>query len=201
MGAISNRPPGVSLEEALTKFFTELDVTFTDPVITGAIKDSNGNTLLDFLGIADAVNNLRIQNAATGGDVDIYTLGTDDTINVAVRPKGTNGQFRIKDAAGQLIAFFQGVASAVNRIRFMSAASGSGPSIDANGSDDHIDINVNPKGAGVFKSGGNPVGVKVAVPASASSAGTPGQWAADSQYLYICTDTDTWLRAEIATWA
>lgn len=40
----------------------------------------------------------------------------------------------------------------------------------------------------------------VAVPAIASSPGTPGQIAYDSSYVYVCTAVDTWLRAPIATW-
>lgn len=44
--------------------------------------------------------------------------------------------------------------------------------------------------------------VRVAVPANASAPGLEGHWATDSTHLYICTATDTWLRAEVpfATW-
>lgn len=37
-------------------------------------------------------------------------------------------------------------------------------------------------------------------PATASSTGTPGQYAIDSTYAYFCGTTDTWLRVAIATW-
>lgn len=37
-------------------------------------------------------------------------------------------------------------------------------------------------------------------PASAAASGTAGTIAWDSSYIYICTATDTWKRAEIATW-
>lgn len=37
-------------------------------------------------------------------------------------------------------------------------------------------------------------------PASASATGTQGQIAWDSDYLYVCTSTDTWKRVAIATW-
>ena len=40
----------------------------------------------------------------------------------------------------------------------------------------------------------------VAAPASASSTGTSGDWAVDSDYIYVCTATNTWKRAAIATW-
>lgn len=45
-----------------------------------------------------------------------------------------------------------------------------------------------------------PLGMKVGVPASAAATGTPGHWAADTSYVYICVATDTWMRAAIATW-
>jgi len=44
------------------------------------------------------------------------------------------------------------------------------------------------------------LGVTAAAPASATAAGTPGQWAAESGFLYICVATDTWERVAIATW-
>lgn len=39
-----------------------------------------------------------------------------------------------------------------------------------------------------------------ATPASASAAGTAGMIRFDASYIYICTATDTWKRAAIATW-
>ena len=40
----------------------------------------------------------------------------------------------------------------------------------------------------------------VGVPASASATGVTGQWAYDASYIYVCTATDTWKRAALATW-
>jgi len=42
----------------------------------------------------------------------------------------------------------------------------------------------------------------VAAPATAASTGTKGQWAQDGTYVYLCTATDTWVRAALAfaTW-
>jgi len=40
----------------------------------------------------------------------------------------------------------------------------------------------------------------VTAPATAADACTAGTWAYDTGYIYICTATDTWLRAAIATW-
>lgn len=38
------------------------------------------------------------------------------------------------------------------------------------------------------------------VPSSNSSGGSSGQIAWDEDYVYICIDTDTWKRANLATW-
>lgn len=45
-----------------------------------------------------------------------------------------------------------------------------------------------------------PVPYKVAVPATATSTGTTGQVAFDSNYAYFCTATNTWRRVAIAAW-
>lgn len=37
-------------------------------------------------------------------------------------------------------------------------------------------------------------------PASASATGTAGDWAYDSNYIYVCVATNTWKRVAIATW-
>lgn len=47
---------------------------------------------------------------------------------------------------------------------------------------------------------GNPFGIKVPVPATATSAGEIGQWAADASYFYVCTATNIWKRVAIASW-
>jgi hypothetical protein len=41
----------------------------------------------------------------------------------------------------------------------------------------------------------------VDAPATASSTGTAGQMAYDADYLYLCVDTDTWVRAPFSTWS
>ena len=44
------------------------------------------------------------------------------------------------------------------------------------------------------------IGATASVPATAASTGTAGQISYDSSYVYICTATNTWKRAAIATW-
>jgi len=40
----------------------------------------------------------------------------------------------------------------------------------------------------------------VTAPASRNSTGTTGQIATDANYIYVCTATNTWKRAAIASW-
>jgi hypothetical protein len=40
----------------------------------------------------------------------------------------------------------------------------------------------------------------VAVPATATSTGIVGDYAADASFFYICHATNTWKRVAIATW-
>ena len=40
----------------------------------------------------------------------------------------------------------------------------------------------------------------VGAPSRSSSHGVPGEWAFDSDYLYMCTAVDTWKRVATSTW-
>lgn len=42
--------------------------------------------------------------------------------------------------------------------------------------------------------------IKASIPASATDIGAKGDIAFDSNYLYVCVDTDTWVRTALATW-
>lgn len=47
---------------------------------------------------------------------------------------------------------------------------------------------------------GGVISAPVEIPSSASDAGIKGQIAFDEDYLYVCIDTDTWVRANLSTW-
>lgn len=44
------------------------------------------------------------------------------------------------------------------------------------------------------------IGIRVATPATATTACTSGQWSYDSSYFYICVATNSWKRTAIAAW-
>lgn len=49
--------------------------------------------------------------------------------------------------------------------------------------------------------GGGGIPVWVTVPASSGAAGTAGQMAYDSDYLYVCVAANTWRRIALNDWA
>jgi hypothetical protein len=133
---------------------------------------------------------------------------------------------QILDTNGNIELALSPRASAVNYLTIGNNAAGASPEITAAGSDTNLNVVVTPKGTGALRViGGNitpgstdvnlnlstlgtgtvqanglPVGVKVAVPATATSTGVVGQWAADASWHYVCTAANTWRRAALATW-
>lgn len=52
-----------------------------------------------------------------------------------------------------------------------------------------------------IQGGGGTIPVFVPAPASSGAAGTAGQIAYDSDYLYVCVAANTWRRVPISDWA
>lgn len=52
------------------------------------IKDANGNVVLDFTGVASAVNYIAISNNSTGNQPVFTALGTDAVVSISFQPKG-----------------------------------------------------------------------------------------------------------------
>lgn len=53
------------------------------------IKDSNNNNAVEIAGVASAVNNIEIQNSATGANPIILTEGSDANISLTLKTKGS----------------------------------------------------------------------------------------------------------------
>jgi hypothetical protein len=128
-----------------------------------------------------------IASISNSGTVTIPT-GADTLVNLAsaqtlstktlTAPKIVDGGF-IADGGGDENLVFGEVGTPVNELKITNAATGAGPilaSISTSGTDTNIDINVNPGGTGVLKSG--TAAVKIAgketmwVPATAMYAST-----------------------------
>ena len=79
----------------LTGTQTLTNKTLTTPVIA-QINDANGNAELKFSAIASAVNQVTIENAATGNPVHILATGTDTNIGIHLAPKGASGYINVQ---------------------------------------------------------------------------------------------------------
>ena len=118
---------------------TSYTLTFKVTGQTGFVL-TQGSTYLCYHNGTDIINTGLIGTATTD------TL-TNKTLT---SPKiGTS----ILDTGGNELALLTATGSAVNEITLANAATGNGPIISTTGDDAAVDLNLNPKGAGVLKSG------------------------------------------------
>ena len=152
-------------------------------------------------GGAAGVNYIQAQGGVTSIAPSFLSQGADTNINFVLAAKGT-GNVGLYTGSGSVGAFFViHTASGVNWLQVTGSATGNAVSVGAGGSDTNIDIALTPKGTGIVRLGGDSIRIVTSkTPASASATGTQGQIAWDASYIYVCTATDTWKRAAIATW-
>lgn len=79
------------------------------------IDDNSGNAVVRFRKTGTAINHLAIWNAATGGDVELHTEGTDATINFKLDAKGS-GEVILPSTGGIRANVFAGYADATDYI-------------------------------------------------------------------------------------
>ena len=150
----------------------------TSGAYTVQFKYASGSGDSFTFGTTDKGDQLVFATANDGTNPDIYTLGFGDgdvtltgtqtlTNKTLTAPKiGTS----ILDTSGNELVLLTATGSAVNEFTLANAASGAGPTLSSTG-ETNVDININPKGTGVLKSG--TAAVKIAgkesiwVPASA----------------------------------
>lgn len=120
--------------------------TLTNPRVN-TIYDTNGNKSLQLNATASAVNYLYVVNGATGNSISFRANGTDTNISIGMFSKGS-GQVQLRSDTNGFILAGDSVASGVNYVGLTNAATGSGPSIAAVGTDTDVHLNLKAKGAG-----------------------------------------------------
>ncbi len=101
----------------LTGIQTLTNKTLTTPkfVNNGYIADANGNEEIIFVTTTSAVNELTINNAATGGAPTITSSGGDTNIDLVLSTKGT-GKVKIgSNAAGNEVVTLEGAQTLTNK--------------------------------------------------------------------------------------
>ena len=149
--ALQAGDPAANIEKPFIVFnntSTAYSLTFKATGATG-FELAQGSTYLCYHNGTDIINTGLI------GAATVDTL-TNKTLTA---PKFADGGF-IADAGGDETLVFGEVSTPVNEFKMTNAATGSGPilaSLSTSGTDSNIDINLNPAGSGILKSGTAPV--------------------------------------------
>lgn len=132
-------------------------ITFTGDTDTGFYRSAanipgvaaGGFPVVLWQAQASSVNWLDQFAAATGVAPYIAANGTDPNVSLGLRPKGSSGTVIIQDHNGNELAIFgPGVASAVNELTLINAATGGNPQLKPTGGDTNIGLRIIPKGTG-----------------------------------------------------
>jgi len=126
---------------------------------------------------SDGTNVVDSGFSDTHGDVTLTGTQTLTNKTLTAPAIGTS----ILDTNGLELALITATGSAVNEFTIANAAAGAGPTLSATGDESNVDINLNPKGSGVLKSG----------TAAVQIAGTETMWIpANALYLPTTNPAD-----------
>jgi hypothetical protein len=163
----------------------------------------NATCALNLKGTEIQANGVPVVTTTAAQSLSNKTLA-DPTISGSLKFQNPTNAF-LKSGTGANYAMFgQPNPAVANYVQFNNAPTNNAPTVWANGTDANIGLVFVPKGTGVVQVtvqqkpgqtvgiGDCPVGVKVPVPASATAPGSVGEWAADTDWHYICTATNVW---------
>ena len=126
---------------------------------------------------SDGTNVVDSGFSDTHGDVTLTGTQTLTNKTLTAPAIGTS----ILDTGGNELALITATGTAVNEFTIANAAAGAGPTLSATGDESNVDINLNPKGSGVLKSG----------TAAVQIAGTETMWIpANALYLPTTNPAD-----------
>jgi hypothetical protein len=140
-----------SAANGTTDFFLLNRATTRTPVLVGTddtvpIGGAGNDATAVMQRAAGQVNGSTLKGAATGGDVTIGASGADSVTNIVYSAKGT-GVHRFIGAGTEQFRV-SAASNAANRLNATGAASGSAPSLSAQGSDTNIPVRVAAQGLG-----------------------------------------------------
>jgi hypothetical protein len=125
--------------------------------------NSYGSLALQLSHTASAVNYVQVTGSATGGFPSILTTGSDASVGMSIRVKGTPSGpgFRIENNSGANPCFAVTVSgtSIVNYMRADPSVAGAACGMSSQGTDTDIDLSLTPKGAGAVRFGAYTAGV------------------------------------------
>jgi hypothetical protein len=94
---VANGGSGVATSTGTTNVVLSGSPTITTPVIA-QINDASTNATLKLASIASAVNQVTIENAATGAAVHVSATGTDASVGLHLAGKGASGYVNVQDS-------------------------------------------------------------------------------------------------------
>jgi hypothetical protein len=144
-------------------------------------------------------------NPGAGNVVRVNSPSGSNTATINLLEQLTSRSANINNASGELQLFSAGTAGTPFAVRLGDGAWNSQPLRMGVNREwyDAFGMKRTFNNAPAAGTDGSPFGLKVAVPATASTAGAPGQWAADASFLYVYTGdgtTHTWRRVGVAVW-
>lgn len=148
---IVDDPSGTPVSKKITK------ADFMKFVDGAVIYDDAGLEVIKILKTATAVNEVTVQNAATGSGPTVSATGDDSNIDLNLAGKGTGVPkvtsmkiVTILDTNGNELFKFTTTASAVNELTVANASTSTAVVISTTGGDTNIDCKFSPKGTGTF---------------------------------------------------
>jgi hypothetical protein len=116
--AVASGGTGVSTSTGTTNVVLSNSPTIVTPVIA-TINDANGNETLKLASIASAVNEISIENAATGNPVHIRATGGDASVGLHLVAKGASGYVNVTDGVDETKRIMFNAAGGTTNTRTM----------------------------------------------------------------------------------
>lgn len=186
-------------------------------IVSGVLLYDNGGSTVPQVYVNGLVDRTVVENcvmlSATSGakGIDVTALPTETVVcnnrydlttpeTFAATVKTIDRARGIYDTSGNMILGFMPAGSA-NYIAVRNTGTGVAAQIRVEGSDTDRSLMLITGGDGtIIDKNSYPLGTKVPVPDTATSPGTPGQWACNSTHIYFCNAGDQWVRASAAAW-